>query len=262
MKSIILPAGFVELRLPQYIWWVKIGWEQLVTTNLHPSRTFFTTAPLLTPIGGRGSLHQLRLGDGGSAIIRRYHRGGLIRYFTHELYWERPFRPLAELVCTEIARQRKIPTIEVLAAGIEQVALGLYRGFFISREAHNFVNFWEWLRNPSSQSKRHQIIENVARAIAHLHSVGIYHPDLNLTNILVSPLTLQPQSLIIDFDRARILKGPLSPSQRKRNLQRLRRSLHKLDPSKQFSSQADLEIFCRAYHAQFSVLTSHPVAKE
>ena len=175
-----------------------------------------------------------------------------MRRFTHDIYWERPFRPLAELRHTELARQRQIPTVEVLAAGVEHVAFGLYRGLFISREAEGFLNFWEWIRSNPLPEERCTGIEMAAHVIKRLHTTGVYHADLNLTNILVAPKSSQPQALVIDFDRARMFPASLPAYKRKRNLQRLRRSLNKLDPNAENFSSADLEIFCRAYQMQNS----------
>jgi 3-deoxy-D-manno-octulosonic acid kinase len=248
VKSTPIPLGFVELRLPGQVWWVKRDWEQFVSSEFSSSQNAFAVASAFTPIGGRGSLYRFPLGNGGYAIARRYRRGGLIHHFTHDLYWRRPFRPLTELISTETARQRAIPTVEVLAAGVEHVVFGLYRGWFISREAEEFLNLWEWLQSKPLASARQQGIKIVAQMIARLHTAGIYHADLNLTNILIMPQTPQPQVLIIDFDRARVFAGPLSSRQRKKNLRRLRRSLLKLDPQEQFFSSADLETFCDAYH--------------
>ncbi|MGE0681857.1 MAG: lipopolysaccharide kinase InaA family protein [Candidatus Binatia bacterium] len=240
------------MRPPGQVWWIKRSWEQLLSSEFSFFRGVPPTASVLTPAGGRGSLYRLPLGDGGYAIARRYRRGGLIHHFTRDLYWERPFRPLTELIATEAARQRAIPTVEVLAAGVEHVAFGFYRGWLISREAEGFINLWEWLRSNPSASARQQGIKTVAQMTAQLHTAGIYHADLNLTNILITPQTLQSQVFIIDFDRARVFTGPLSSRRRKKNLRRLRRSLRKLDPQEQFFSLTDLEIFCDAYHARCS----------
>lgn len=254
MKSHTVPFGFVELRPPGYVWWVKRGWEQFFSAAYGSFRSVPSTVAVLTPTGGRGVLYRFPLGDGGYAIARRYRRGGLIRHFVHDLYWERPFRPFTELISTEIARQRAIPTVEVLAAGVEHVTFGLYRGWFISREAEGFINLWEWLQSKPSASARQQGSAVVAQVIARLHTAGIYHADLNLTNILIMFQTPQPQALILDFDRARMLARPLSYRQRKKNLRRLRRSLLKLDPQEQCFSSADLDLFCDTYRAQFSSL--------
>jgi 3-deoxy-D-manno-octulosonic acid kinase len=179
--------------------------------------------------------------------VRHYWRGGFIRHFVHDLYWDRPPRPFAELVCTETARQRGVPTVEVLAAGVEWTTFGLYRGTFITCEAAGFVNVWEWLHGQITGEERKAGIEAVARAVAHLHRAGIAHADLNLTNILIRTVAETAEVLLIDFDRARVFPGPLPRSRRERNLRRLRRSLAKLDPEGVLVSPADLEVFCRAY---------------
>jgi tRNA A-37 threonylcarbamoyl transferase component Bud32 len=142
--------------------------------------------------------------------------------------------------------------VEVLGAGMERVTLGLYRGVLITREAEGFVNLWEWLRSKPTAPQREAVAAATARVIAQLHAVGIEHPDLNLTNILVRTATDMPTVLVIDFDRARLLPGPLPPRRRTRNLHRLRRSLNKLDPEGQFCSATDLQIFCQGYHTWYS----------
>ncbi|HEV8713747.1 MAG TPA: lipopolysaccharide kinase InaA family protein [Candidatus Binatia bacterium] len=189
----------------------------------------------------------MSLREGGAAIVRRYRRGGFVRHFVRDLYWDRPPRPLAELICSETARQRRIPVVEVLGAGVEWVGLGLYRGIFVTREAEGCINLWEWLQSKPAGHSRETVVTAVAQAIACMHEVGIAHADLNLTNILIQITTNSPSVLLIDFDRARVFPSSLLPRQRERNLRRLCRSLNKLDPGGLLSSPTDREIFCRAY---------------
>jgi len=248
MKISRLPPGFAELRTHAHIWWIKAEWEKFFPLTVSSFSTLTATAETFTAIGGRGSLQRLSLPDGGAAIVRRYYRGGFVRHFTYDLYWEHPFRPLVELCCTETARQRQVPTVEVLAAGIERVALGFYRGIMISREAERFMNLWEWLRSSSSSEKRQTALATVARAVKQLHTSGIYHADLNLTNLLVHINNFSSQALIIDFDRARVFPGSLPARLRQKNLQRLQRSLKKLDPHAHYISPADFEHFRHAYY--------------
>ena len=183
MKSPVVPQGFKTLHKPTETWWIKEGWEQVFLSCLKDVWTPPITAAPIT--GGRGVVQRLPLNDGGQAIIRRYRRGGFVRHFIHDVYWDRPFRPFAELICTEIARQRGAPTVEILAAGVKHRALGLYQGMFISREATGFSNLWEWLQTKPPPTERKLTIATVARTIAQLHAAGILHVDLNLTNILV-----------------------------------------------------------------------------
>jgi 3-deoxy-D-manno-octulosonic acid kinase len=243
---IALPDGFVELQLHKRTWWIKTGWEGIIPACLalfqHP--TPYTPHPIP---GGRGTVYRVPLSERGNIIVRCYQRGGFVRHFMHDLYWDRPPRPLVELICTEVARQRGVPTVEVLGAGVEWSTCGLYRGVFVTREAEGFVNLWEWLRSKSAGAGREATVTAIAQAIALLHAAGIAHADLNLTNILVQTVSDPPAVLLIDFDRARLLPGPLPTRWRGRNLHRLRRSLNKLDPLGQFFSPADLGIFCQVY---------------
>ncbi len=245
MKSPVVPQGFMTLHKPTEMWWIKEGWEQTLPSCLQDVWTPPLTAGSVA--GGRGVVQRLPLSDGGHAIIRWYRRGGFVRHFIQDVYWDRPFRPFAELASTEIARQRGVPTVEILAAGVKQLAWGCYRGVFISREATGFSHLWEWLQTHPPPTERKSTIETVAHTIVQLHTAGILHADLNLTNILVRVTDSIAEALIIDFDKAQIFPTALPEPYRKKVLRRLQRSLEKLDPQRQFTSSADKEIFCRAY---------------
>jgi 3-deoxy-D-manno-octulosonic acid kinase len=88
---------------------------------------------------------------------------------------------------------------------------------------------WEWLQQRPELPARATVFAAVAQAIRHMHDAGIFHADLNLTNLLVRTDTTSPDVRIIDFDRGRVYPQPLSHSQREKNLRRLRRSWRKLD---------------------------------
>jgi 3-deoxy-D-manno-octulosonic acid kinase len=194
---------------------------------------------------------RIALDENEAVIVRHYCRGGLIGRFVRDVYWDRPPRPWAELICTEVARQRAVPTVEVLAAGVTWGAVGSYRGTLVTREAKGFLNLWEWLVARPVGQERETMAATVARTIARMHDAGIAHADLNLTNILVQRSANLPTVLVIDFDRARVFSAPVSRPQRERNLRRLRRSLDKLDPGGLLTSPTEVEIFCREYRQHF-----------
>ena len=259
-----LPRGFTEHRTHHQIWWLKADWAtaiqealagQSAIRNPQSATSAFQTVPSLTPntqlptpkSGGRGTTQRIDVGARGALIVRHYRRGGVVRHFIRDLYWDRPLRPFAELICTDFARQSGVPTVEVLGARVEWSVCGLYRGTFVTREAEGYCTLWEWLQTQPTGTVRVAVLTTVAQAIAQLHTTGIAHADLNLTNILVSSGN-EPQALLIDFDRARVFPGPLARRRRTRNLRRLHRSLKKLDPTGQWYAPSDLAIFCRAYH--------------
>lgn len=245
-----IPPGFVEVRQDRrdrQTWWVRQEWASVLPNLLATPDLVNQQATPVVTLGGRGDIRRLPLADGVQAMIRQYRRGGFMRHFVHDLYWGQPFRPFSELLCIEEARRRGVPTIEALAAGVTTLGGGFYRGVFISREAVGYVNLWEWLQQRPAPPAREAVLATVAQAIHRMHDAGIFHADLNLTNILVGADTSRPDARIIDFDRGRIYSGPLSQSLREKNLQRLQRSLRKLDREEAFTTSADEEAFCRAY---------------
>ena len=234
----IPPSGFSEQKTDTHTWWFK----DVLLAEILKALEHLEDGSAQNRRGGRGTIQRVPLGDQGNAIIRSYQRGGFVRHFVRELYWDRPPRPFAELVSTETARERGVQTVEVLGAGVEHVAFGLYRGTLVTREAEGFINWWDWLQTHPPAEERQLVTQKVVQAITHMHNAGIYHADLNLTNILVRLESGQAETLIIDFDRARIFTTALPSSRRKRTLARLLRSMKKLDPKGQFLPFAERNV--------------------
>ena len=228
-RSLTPPDGFAEHATTACSWWLRDGHEAALLNALEAIKA--GRADCLQ--GGRGMIQRVPFDAQSPAIVRRYQRGGLVRHFVHDLYWDRPPRPFAELCTTVIARERGVPTVEVLGARVEWRPFGLYRGTLITREAQGFLNWWEWLQTKPPIKERQVVTDKVLQTINTMHESGISHADLNLTNILVRNDCGQHQVLIIDFDRARIFPTPLSSSHRKRNLARLRRSITKFGTEQQ-----------------------------
>ncbi len=227
--SLTPPNGFTA-HTTAGSWWLKDGHGRALLAVLAKIKD--GKADCLP--GGRGMIQRVPFDTKSPAIVRRYQRGGLVRHFVHDLYWDRPPRPFTELCTTVIARERGVPTVEVLGAGVEWQPFGLYRGILITREAQGFLNWREWLQTRPPVTARRAVTEKIRQTITIMHESGISHADLNLTNILVRHDAAQAEALIIDFDRARIFPASLPSSCRKRNLARLRRSMAKYDPDGRF----------------------------
>ena len=250
MARLPLPLGFVEQAHQQETWWLKAGYESLVPAAIRQlaeaqqqSTMDGDSSRIITSLRwGRGSVWRVQTDTRETLIVRAYRRGGFVRHFLSDLYWDRPPRPLAEVVATETARQRGVPTIEVLGAYVHWMNNGLYRGLFISRDAEGFHNLWEWLQMRPTGPTRIATLTAVARAIATMHEAGIAHADLNLTNILVQPGSTSPQILLLDFDRAQVLSDPVPRPQRERTLCRLQRSFRKLNPDGTLYSADDIAL--------------------
>ncbi len=234
-RSLIPPNGFTEHTTTVCTWWLKDGYEPALLNALEAIKDGRTDRLQ----GGRGTIYRVPFDTQSPAIVRRYQRGGFVRHFIHDLYWDHPPRPFAELRATVVARERGVPTVEVLGARVEWQSFGFYRGTLITREAQGFLNWREWLQTKPPVEERQIVTDKVLQTINFMHESGISHADLNLTNILVRNDSAQREVLIIDFDRARIFPAPLPSPYRKRNLARLRRSIAKLDAEEQLLGQKE-----------------------
>jgi tRNA A-37 threonylcarbamoyl transferase component Bud32 len=183
-------------------------------------------------------------------VIRKYRRGGALRFLLPDVYWggHRPFR---ELCVTTEALQHGIPTVAVLAAVTEQVAGPLYRGYLISRElpsSRDLPAVLESLAMSPAQerfTKKRAILAQVAQAIRSMHERGFYHGDLNLKNILLA-VHHEDTVYILDWDKS-WYKEKLSQAERSRNVLRFCRSMTKLKEKGLPFTERDQLFFLRAY---------------
>ncbi|MGH7810584.1 MAG: lipopolysaccharide kinase InaA family protein, partial [Candidatus Binatia bacterium] len=84
--------------------------------------------------------------------------------------------------------------------------------------------------------------------IRSMHSEGVYHRDLNLKNILVRQEADRVASYLIDFDRAALYIGKLPTELVSQNLDRLLRSVCKLDAERRYFSASAWDEFFDFYH--------------
>jgi len=267
MAILSLPAGFIEQHVGKRLWWIKADWaptlQHAVVQTINGPVFFHSelrlpppsggTPNIMTALGGgRGTVHRIALDPRTALIVRSYRRGGFVRHFIRDLYWDHPPRPFAELCCTEEARQRGVPTVEVLGAQVERVLGPLYRGLLVTREATGFHNLWVWLQTGPPADLRRITLSVAAQAIAAMHQAGVAHADLNPTNILVHPDSDPPQALIIDFDRARLFSGLVPVHIREANFRRFQRFFGNYDVLEKWLSPADFEHFRQVYRIALS----------
>jgi 3-deoxy-D-manno-octulosonic acid kinase len=171
----------------------------------------------------------LTLRDGGDAFVRRYVHGGLLGALLGDRYWQRPSRPLRELLATEAARAAGVVAPEVLAAVVQPAAAGglLYRGVLVTRALAGRRALADALRAATDDDGRRRWIACAVGAVRRLHAAGIRHPDLNVTNVLVG-VRPEDDAALIDFDRARVGTGPVGAAGVALARRRLSRSIAKL----------------------------------
>ena len=198
---------------------------------------------------GRAELRALPLADGGHALVRSCRHGGLLRHVTRDWFVSRPPRPFVELAVTALARGRGLPVPEVLAALVAHGVGPWYRGWLVTREIEGARNLWAVLLEGVGDDEKRALLRQVGHFLRLMHASGIDHADLNLRNILVVNGASGPQIFIIDFDKARVFKRAVPTARARRNLQRLLRSVDKLDRERTRMRPEDWEALVDAYGA-------------
>jgi 3-deoxy-D-manno-octulosonic acid kinase len=196
----------------------------------------YTTRPLA---GGRGGA---RLVPAHDAVVRPFRRGGLPAWLLRDMYFGWNPRPFRELRVMAALHGRGAPVVEVYGAAVEWMLPGCYRGWLATRYIEGARTFWEWAAATPLVRERAALLRDVGTSIRRLHDCGARHPDLNANNILLGPTTAVS---FIDFDRADI--SAANHRGREADLDRLWRSLRKLDPHGQHVTAADFETLRAAY---------------
>lgn len=184
-----------------------------------PSESLFDPCnPLLdaspVQVGGRRSAWFVS-GDFGSAVLRRYRRGGMVARVSRDQYlWtgESATRSFAEFLVLQRLLKHGVRVPVPFAAAYWRTG-PLYRAAILIERIPGVRTLAESLDEP----------EAVAQAIFAMHEAEVWHADLNAYNVL---LDQAGNAWLIDFDRAR--RRHLSAGLRRSNLLRLRRSLQKI----------------------------------
>ena len=208
-----------------------------------------TVEAVPTAYHGRGALTAVRLSDGETALVRQYRHGGVLRVLTRNWFFTWPARPFRELSITEELRRRGVPTVEIYAACVRRSYGPFYQGWLVSKEIGGAVDFWSALQQGYLQRfGRETVFRAVATSVGAMHREGVYHGDLNLKNILLRQEAAGVSSYLIDFDKSKLFLGRLPAMLVKKNLDRMLRSVRRLDPDGRYFSAADWTQWVRIYH--------------
>ena len=198
-----------------------------------PERLIRTAGRSAQQLQGRGTVPSVPIEGrpGQRMIIRKYLRGGLVRFFNRDLYLGH-MRPFRELAVAAEAASRGIPTADILAAVSIRAAGPLYRSYLVSQQLQACLDLPSYLQErhriagPSFRREKSDLIARTAAAVRSMHARGVYHGDLNLKNMLIDTED-RTTVFIIDWDKSRI-KRSLSPEEQSANVVRLCRSMAKL----------------------------------
>lgn len=170
--------------------------------------------------GGRGSAWFVSSGP-DQLVLRHFCRGGLPGRFIRRDYiytGTDAVRSFAEFRLLDKLFQDGFPVPEPIAADFRRRGLLFYRAALIVRRIPG--------ASPLSEFTGSDCVRtwwDAGVCVRHFHEAGVFHADLNCTNILVAD-----QIYLIDFDRGRILPSDHDDRWKAANISRLERSVKKL----------------------------------
>lgn len=174
--------------------------------------------------GGRAAHPVVVLPTGERAVVRRYHRGGLMQRVNPSRYFGGN-RAFDELRATERARTGGVRTARVLAAVESPHTVG-YTAMLATLLIPGARDAAEWLA--ADAGDRDGMLRDAGRQIGAMHAAGVAHPDVHLRNLLVAEGAGGPEVWLLDFDKARVSPAPVPRARRAVDLRRLARSARKL----------------------------------
>ena len=168
---------------------------------------------------GRGTTWFVRHGE-KELVLRHYLRGGFVARFNKDNYWFRGWpqcRSINEFTTLHAAHQLGLPVPRPVAAYARRSGL-LYQADILLERIPHARDLIRVLQQAQDEDFYHRL----GQCIARLHKARIYHPDLNIKNIMVDA---EGKFWLIDFDRAVVQEGQLT--QEAEVLARLKRSFNK-----------------------------------
>jgi hypothetical protein len=239
-----IPAGFKTVRDGHRRIVVREGLEEWLTGEMFSKGNGATT-----PLRGRAAIRSVRISGDETALIRSYQHGCLLRTLTGEIFFTWPPRPFRELAITEELRRRGVPTVVVCGACVQPLWGPFYKGWLVTQELRGALDLWAALSEGfARQAGTEKVWRAVASSLRVLHREGVHHKDLNLKNILVRREAGVVKSYIIDFDKAALFLGQVPARIAQNNIDRLLRSVGKLDPERNYVSEGDWNRFVDWYH--------------
>lgn len=168
--------------------------------------------------GGRGTARRARVGD-RICLVKRESRGGLSAKFLPDRYLaSAPFEK-EWAIAAYLADRRLAPRILAREYARSGPLLAVYSLFEYLPEADSLSD--RLLRGQC----RGGCFSLAGRGIGLVHRSGVLHADLNAGNILLSG---DDSVFLIDFRHSVRMEGAPAPRERRGNLDRLARSLHKV----------------------------------
>ncbi|NDC38765.1 MAG: hypothetical protein EBZ48_12055 [Proteobacteria bacterium] len=151
---------------------------------------------------GRGNVLHTEIDGMGKVVVKRYMRGGVLRYLVRKTYLRvGPTRAEKEFLILEQVRSLGVHAPEPLMY-ISRGRLW-YDAWLVTREIESPINFAEL--SVRSESEVFRYTDEIVRQISILIRNNIFHVDLHPGNVV---LDHTGKVYLIDFDKARVFGGP------------------------------------------------------
>ncbi len=167
-----------------------------------------------SPLKGRKSLKEFEFGM-KKYVFREYWHGGVMRNVFKNKYWEKECRAYKEMIILMKLKENGINVPAPLFAGRDK---SFFYTQFISTE------FIEGAKDLAETDISENLIITVFENMEKLFDTGLFHPDMNIKNILVK----DDDIFFIDFDKAFFFREKLDIKKRYYIYKRLFRSFHKM----------------------------------
>ncbi len=169
--------------------------DQLTTLFEQPPETSDTV------LGGRGGVICADLDGIGSIVIKQYYRGGIVRHFIKQKYFQcGKTRSGTEFEFLKLVRNLGVGAPEPVAFASKGFIF--YNAWLVTMEIKNQRSLADLSLADEQQALN--IMEQVAKQMAILIHNKILHVDLHPGNILA---TGDNHIYFIDFDKARLFAG-------------------------------------------------------
>ena len=201
-------AGRSAFARPEAREWIRAALEEQTTLWLAVRRR----GPAFT-LQGRAPLMVARAPeDDGHWVVRRYWRGGGMRFLADRHLRLGEPRPVVEARASEALRSRGIPTPRVVGAAVYPAGI-FYRADLVSEHVPDTTDLRTVLLAPEGpwhtepELRLHGLV-TVGRLVGELARAGGRHPDLNTGNLLLRLEAGEPEAVVIDLDRCVVDDGP------------------------------------------------------
>jgi tRNA A-37 threonylcarbamoyl transferase component Bud32 len=155
-------------------------------------------------LNGRGNVLHTEIDGIGKVVVKRYMRGGLLRYVVRRKYLRHgPTRSESEFSLLERVRALGVHAPEPVA--FVHRGWPFYDAWLLTREVENRANFADLARRNEDEIFKYS--DEIVRQISILIKNGVFHVDLHPGNVIVDD---REKLYLLDFDKARMFRGPLN----------------------------------------------------